>query len=135
MRQQPTIEPTIRLPQARILHALAPPPDYGECDPMHWPIMTRQALARLSGYSEISGSVTRSLNGVPEGSSSGPAQAGLIELRYVEVVTVDIDGVNEENYRITPSGLAALRAWRSAGRTLPPIKEAASCTNRRYSPQ
>lgn len=121
----------LRTPQARVLAALVPiSPD----DPVFdWPTYRRDVLAAKAGYTAISGSITRALNGIREGSSSGDAHLGLLALKYVEELEFELDGgIKETNYRITPAGIAAFRAYELAVGKLPPLRDKETCTNDRY---
>lgn len=123
-------KPTLRTPQARILAALMPTDStYPIFD---WPLYTRAALGTAAGYTAISGSVTRALNGIRPGSSSGDAHLGLIALGLVEEVVLDIDGVAETNYRTTAAGIVAYRAYISRIGELPAQRDKSSCINDRY---
>lgn len=122
----------LRVPQARVLQALMP--DHPEDPPSEWPLLTRAMLGVRAGYTPISGSITRALNGVRAGSSSGPPQTGLIGLVMVEVITLSIDGVSEDNYRITALGKTVFQRYVAEnGNNLPPVKDAVTCTNDRYN--
>jgi hypothetical protein len=116
------------------LKALLPArPDAPQID---WPLFTRAGLAWKAGYTGTSGSITRVLNGLREGSSSGKAHPGLIALGLVEEVRLDIVGLIEVNYRITAAGVAAYQQHVAAhGEELPPVKDAALCTDDRYLTQ
>lgn len=120
----------IRTPQARVLAALVPEDPMGYV--IDWPIWTRALLAVRAGYTAVSGTVTRALNGIRPGSSSGEPHAGLLDLGYIEEVVLDIDGVNEVNYRITAAGIRAYQEYVAAKGKLPELRDAASCTNHRY---
>lgn len=115
--------PRVRVPQLRVLAALA-----GD-DPDNPPALTRARLCEACGFSPISGTVTSALNGVPPNSSHGAAYDGLVTLRLVERCEIDVDGAVELVFAITPLGLAALASQRGE---LPPLRDAASSTNRRY---
>lgn len=122
--------PALRTPQARVLSALSPPrPDR---PPRLWPALTRALLAAAAGYTPVSGTVTRALNGIRSGSTSGDEHPGLLALGYVVAEEVDVDGASEVNYRATPAGVAALRAWLDARGSIPPVRDAVACTNDRY---
>jgi hypothetical protein len=127
---EPASPPPLRVPQARVLRALVPA-DH-DSDPSDWPLLTRALLGQRAGFTEKSGSVTRALNGIRAGSSSGDAHAGLVALGYVETVDIDLDGVVEVSYRATRAGVAAYLAFLASGGELPPVRDAASATNRRY---
>lgn len=123
--------PPLRTPQARCLAALQP---VDVADPMsEWPLVNRAQLGVRAGYTAISGTVTRALNGIREGSSSGDPHPGLLALGLVEEVPVELDGVTETNYRATALGVTAYRAY-AAERDgkLPELRDAAVCTNDRY---
>lgn len=121
----------LRVPQARVLAALAPAdPSLPQC---RWPLLTRSALGVGAGYTPISGTVNRALLGIPVNGSrkTGEPHPGLIARGLVEAIEIDLDGVVEVNYRATPAGLTAYLEH-VATRGIPPIKDAASCTNDRY---
>jgi hypothetical protein len=108
-------------------------PAYPEDPPFEWPLSTHKQLAVRAGYTGSSGSINRVLNGLREGSSSGNAHPGLLERGLVETIPVDIEGVIETNYRITPAGIREYESYVAAnGEELPPVKDAAICTNDRY---
>jgi len=128
-RREPEFQ--LRVPQARVLLALQP--DCHEDPFSEWPLLTRAMLGVKAGYTPLSGSITRALNGVRDGSSSGPPQRGLIELGMVEVISLNIEGLTEDNYRITPTGVTAISSYlKENGGDLPPLKDVAICTNNRY---
>jgi hypothetical protein len=103
---------------------------------IEWPVVNRAQLAICVGYTGTSGSITRVMNGIREGSSSGSAHPGLLGLGLVVEDILDIDGLLEVNYRATPEGVRAYQAYLSAnGDELPEVKDAATCTNDRYMPQ
>ncbi len=120
----------LRTPQARVLAALQPT---DLTDPVsEWPLVTRAQLGIRAGYTAISGTVTRALNGIREGSSSGDPHKGLLALGLVEEVVLDVEGVMETDYRATPAGVVAYQAHLAATGTLPQVKDAALCVNDRY---
>ena len=123
----------LRTPQARILKALQPAyPD----DPVsEWPLVTRAQLGVRAGYTAISGTVTRALNGIRAGSSSGDPHPGLLALGLVEEVAIDLDGHSEVNYRATVAGVRTYQTHLAAqGGKLPRLRDADICTNDRYRP-
>lgn len=127
------IKGRLRVPQARVLKALVP--EYSDDPPSEWPLLSRAALGVRAGYTAISGTITRALNGIREGSSSGDPHPGLVARGLVEVLTVDVDGVREDNYRATKAGVSEYAAYVAAnGDNLPPLKDAGSCVNDRYKP-
>lgn len=111
----------LRLPQARILLALRS----GAC-------LTRNKLAEAAGFSVISATVWRALNGVREGSSTGDPRPGLLELGYVSKEDLDIDGVAETNYSITESGIEAIDEWLQHNE-VPEVRSRELSVNKRYS--
>lgn len=123
---KPNIE--LRVPQARVLRVLMP--DRPDDPPMDWPTLCRAVLGLRAGYTAISGSITRALNGIRPGSSSGDAHLGLVALGLVEVGEVDVDGVVERSYRITEAGIREFgRFMAQNGNALPPLRDAALCVN------
>ncbi len=122
--------PNIRVPQARVLNALLP--NNPSLPISEWPILTRKLLNVAVGYSPISTGVTRPLYGIPENSTSGHPHPGLLALGLVEVVKVNIQGVIEDNYRITKLGIQALAKFFVEGGKLPTKKDRATNTNKRY---
>lgn len=120
----------LRTPQARVLRALMPanPTDL----PHRWPTLTRAQLGVRAGYTAISGTITRALNGIREGSSSGDAHPGLLARGMIREERFDIDGLVEVNYTITTLGIQAYQAYITEHGDLPPLKDASSCTNYRY---
>ncbi len=130
-KRQPKVEePELRIPQARVLRALMPIEPNSSIS--EWPLLTRSQLAVKAGYTAISGSITRALNGIYSGSSSGDPHIGLLGLSYVEVITLDIEGVSEANYRITTKGIQAFQKYINDGGKLPEVRDASLCTNIRY---
>jgi hypothetical protein len=121
----------LRTLQARVLAALQPA---NPSDPRRdWPTYCRAQLSARAGYTTRSGSLTRALNGVRFGSSSGDPHPGLLIRGFVEEETLDIDGVKEVSYRATPAGVRAYRAWlESRGGKLPKMRDAEASINRRY---
>jgi hypothetical protein len=122
------------VPQVRVLQLLMP--DDPTRHPINWPAVNRAQLAIRAGYTGTSGSITRALNGIREGSSSGKAHPGLLALGLVEELLLDVNGVDEMSYLITPAGIRAYQAHLAAhGGRLPSVKDAALCTNDRYLAQ
>ncbi len=130
MTEESIAIPILRVPQARILRALMPDDPSGPRS--NWPTLTRPVLAQLAGYTPISGSVTRALVGIREGSSSGDPHLGVVQLELVRVMELNMDGVTEINYRITPLGIAALHQFLASGGKLPPVRDPSVHTNNRY---
>ncbi len=125
-------ELALKVPQVRVLRALYPA--YPEDPPLEWPLLTRAGLSARAGYTSLSGTVTRALNGLRERSSSGVAHPGLLALGFVQVIPVDQCGMLEDCYRITPAGIRAYQSHLATrGDRLPALKDAASCTNDRYA--
>lgn len=119
--------PRLRIPQARVLSALLPP--YPDDPPSEWPLLNRAVMGLRAGYTAISGSITRALNGIHPDSSSGDPHPGLLALGYVEALDIDVEGVIEVNYRITRAGIAAIQRY---GASLPKVRDAVAATNKRY---
>lgn len=122
---------SLRTPQARILAALMP--EYPEDPVTEWTLVNRRYLGIRAGYTPISGTVTRALNGIKEGSSSGDAHPGLLARGFVEEVVLVIEGTSEINYRITHAGIRAYQKYVDEHGKLPVVKDAATCTNDRYA--
>jgi hypothetical protein len=135
----PTVDPAdaviealrrVRVPQLRLLQALAPEVD--EDVPL---LLSRAQLCARAGFSEISGTITSALNGVKDGSSTvqgGAGRPGLLELGLVARTVLDVDGAEELTFRATPLGVAVLAAYFAGGGKLPKHRDAASSTNQRY---
>lgn len=133
-RPAPTQAPNLalRTPQARVLAALQPD---DPSDPLiDWPLVTRAQLGVRAGYTAISGTVTRALNGIrPGNTTSGDPHPGLLERGMIEEVVLDIEGVREVNYRATALGVRAYQAYIAAHKNkLPDLKPADLCTNDHY---
>lgn len=120
----------LKIPQARVLAALMP--EDVNSPSIDWPLITRANLNTACGYSQISTGVTRPMQGIPPGSSSGNSYPGLIALKYVEEIVLDIEGVSEINYRITPIGAMAYLEWSITNGKLPELRDKNSCINDRY---
>lgn len=129
--QEPSEDLSLKIPQARILSSLMPThPDY---PPSEWPLITRSQLCIRAGYTTISGTVTRVLNGIrPGNTTTGTPHPGLIERGMIEVVMVDVEGLKEKNYRITRLGIRAFQNFIISGRKMPKVKDASAHTNDRY---
>ena len=127
-----TTDPTLvlRTPQARVLAVLMP--DDLTDPPSRWPLVTRAQLGVRAGYTAISGTVTRALNGICTGSSSGDSHPGLLERGMIDSVTLDIEGVKEVNYLATALGVQAYQAYLATQGAPPQLRDAATCTNHRY---
>lgn len=109
----------LKIPQVRVMRALA-----------GGAVLTRAKLQERAGYTAASGTVTRVLNGLREGSSSGAAHPGLLALGLVERVDLDVDGVTECGYALTAAGEARLAALN--GTPLPKHRDRWKSTNYRY---
>lgn len=121
----------LRTPQARVLHVLMPARP--EAPAIDWPLVTRAQLGVRAGYTAISGTVTRVLNGIRQGSSSGDPHPGLLARAMIVEVVLDIEGTKEVNYQITPLGIKAYQAYlASNGGKLPAYRDASLCINDRY---
>lgn len=128
----PVSAPThLRTPQARVLRALIP--DDAADHYTEWPLLTRPQLGVKAGYTAVSGTITRALNGIHPGSSSGDPHPGLLARGFVKATSVDVEGVVETNYRITAAGVRAYADHVAAhGERLPKVRDAELCTNDRY---
>ena len=126
----PASDLVLRTPQVRVLAALQP--TYSDDPPSEWPLVNRAQLAVRAGYTAISGTITRVLNGIRAGSSSGDPHPGLLVRGLVEVVILDVEGVSEVNYRATAKGVMAyLRHTESCGR-VPEVRDRDTYINDRY---
>ena len=123
--------PKLRIPQARVLRALMP--KYADDPVFEWPILNRAMLAVRAGYTAISGTVTRVLNGIAENSSTGPPHPGLLTLKLIETVEIQLDSGPEVNYRITRAGIRKMEVFLAInGNRLPPLKDISVCVNDKY---
>lgn len=115
--------PKLRVPQARVLAALMPedPESYWT----EWPVFNRAQLGVQAGYTAISGSITRALNGIHPGSSSGDPHLGLLALELVEEVNID----GETNYRATALGVRAYQLYIQSKGGLPEVRDPTLTTN------
>lgn len=120
----------LRTPQARVLAALQP--EYPDDPVSEWPLITRAQLAVRAGYTAISGTLTRALNGQRPGGVNEP-HPGLLALGFIEEVVLDIEGRREVNYRSTAAGVRkyADHVAGSNGR-LPEVRDRTICINDRY---
>lgn len=98
-----------------------------------WPELTRAQLNKRAGFTPISGTTTRALNGIREGSSSGKPHLGLIGLGLVKCSEVQSETGTEQVYRITAAGIRAVRAYIEERGRMPNRKDAESCVNHRYA--
>lgn len=137
-KPEPIPEIALRVPQARVLRALMP---IQPGDPKYdWPTFPRPHLGVLAGYTAVSGTITRALNGIRPGSSSdkkpdgspGDGHPGLLALKLIEELVFDIDGLAEINYRITEAGIAAYTAYIAKHGALPELRDVAASINHRY---
>ena len=117
----------LRVPQVRVLATLIPA--YHSDPVSEWPTFNRAQLGVRSGYTAISGTVTRVLNGIHEGSSSGDPHFGLLKLGYVEEITLYVEGVAEVNYRATKAGVSAYHIWITHNGTIPQMRDQTTCRN------
>jgi hypothetical protein len=102
----------MRVPHIRVLQALA---HAGQP-------LTLSQLTTAAGYNEGSGTASRALYGVPEG-SSGPEQTGLLALGYVHDEHIQGAGGDRavNHFSISTSGTKALEEELAAtGGNLPP---------------
>lgn len=132
LRDSPFQQDPVRLRtmQARVLSALIP--STPEMPVESWPVLCKAQLGIRAGYTAISGSITRALNGIPPGSSSGEPHLGLLDLGLVISIILDIDGLEEVNYRTTPAGVAAYQTHIAERGELAKRKSVTASTNQRY---
>lgn len=132
-QESPTEKHKLKVPQVRVLAALMP--EDATWPQSEWPLITRTYLNEVCGYSQISTGVTRPMQGIPSGSSSGKSYPGLIALKYVDEIVLDVDGVQEVNYRATLAGALAYLEWAATNnnsKKLARVKDRESCINDRY---
>ena len=129
---QPIVPSDLRLrtPQARVLAALVP--DDPAAPLIDWPLVTRTQLGVRAGYTATSGTITRVLNGIRAGSSSGDPHPGLLARGMVVEIVLDVEGASEMNYRATGLGVKAYHEYVAERGGMPVVKDAAICTNDRY---
>ena len=113
----------IKIPQARVLSVL-----------MSGAALTRAKISQRAGFTELSGTVTRVLNGLKEGSSSGTAHLGIVALGLVERIELEVEvgAALETVYRITAAGRDALAAFVAEHGEMPDMRSRAGSTNKRY---
>ena len=112
----------LRTPEARVLAELL----NGAC-------LTRTKLNQRIGFSELSGTVNFALNGMKIGPSSSKHYPGLLALKLVTRTELDIDGLKEWVYEITPLGREALQSYLDKrGGEMPPMRSKEDSTNSRY---
>lgn len=92
----------LKTPQVRVLQALVDALLEGR------DALGRAELNAACGWTKESGTLTRALHGLREGSSSGAAHAGLLTLGWVEAVELDVDGRAEVMWRVTDVGREGL---------------------------
>lgn len=113
----------LRVPQIRVLLALS---DNDGGLPI---ALSRSKINEKCGLALTSGTVTRAMHGLPGNTSSGPAFPGLVNLGLVSVTDIDVDGVLERCYQITPLGLNVLEC---CDKDLPKVRSKEASTNKRY---
>lgn len=117
----------ISVPQARLLNALKPRDGVKPC-------LTRMKLIKAVGFSPLSGTFSRAMNGVKRDSAVSEflgAQPGLIKMEMIEVIEGKVDESSETAYRITKAGTDALEQF-LAIKKLPKARDKALCVNARY---
>ena len=110
--------PKLRTPQLRVLAALR-----------DGAILSRTRINQAAGFSEGSGTLNYALNGMKVSKANPRPHPGLMELGLVEKLLLDIDGLEEQCYRITGLGLAVLV---TDGRELGALRSKEVSTNKRY---
>lgn len=111
---------SLKVPQVRALLALR-----------DGSLLTRDKLKERTGVTPASGTITRVMNGIREGSSSGAPHPGLLELGLVLAFPIDVDGLEETVHEITDEGKAALDRWLEENE-LPERRSIEASTNLRY---
>lgn len=96
--------------------------------------ISRAELAERSGYTSLSGTITRAINGVKGDSSSGKPMKGLVDLQLVTTEQLVIeDGVTETVYTITTLGKELIEEYvESYGASAGPVRDKELSTNDRY---
>ncbi len=90
--------------QARILAILLPD---DESEPVsEWPIWTRAMLRKKVGFSE-----KNTLNRPINGDSTNKEHLGLLPMGLISEFKMDIDGLIETSYHITPRGIEVYRTY------------------------
>lgn len=108
-----------------------------------WPMWNRAQLGKRAGFTAVSGSLTRVLNGIKLSNwtsavergvqPSGKPHPGLLARGFITEVTVELDSRNETNYQATPAGVRAYEAHVASGRRHIPRDKASSVnTDRGY---
>lgn len=124
------MNPKLNVPQVRVLVALLPDDDSNE-PPLG--TMPRALLAEAAGFVPTSGTMSKVLNGIQNpNSSTGKKHDGLMQFKFIEKVMVDLDGISVDSYRITRSGIEAVRSWLKEN-TLPEKRDEVLSTNKRYA--
>ncbi len=123
---EPKVE--LKVPQARVLTVLLPPP---KTDPVDYPLIHTRVIAGRLGVSAVSETIRRAFRGLKEGSASGTPHKGLLALGYAEEVVLDVDGLSELAYKITDEGIAAITEYLKH-HTLHPVRSRESSINNRY---
>ena len=95
-------------------------------------MVNRAQLGVRAGYTAISGSITRALNGIRKGSSSGDPHPGLLARGMIEEEVLNVEGIEEINYRATDKGVRAYTEYTKTHKKLPVVKDAKLCINDRY---
>lgn len=122
----------LSLPQARILSMLKP-----KVPSAKNPILTRVKIIELCGFSPLSGTFSRAVNGVAKMSKVaefiGP-QKGLVALKFINEVENQVDGKTEHGYEATRAGLLELQAFLKTCKDgeLPGNRDRKLCLNNRY---
>ena len=86
-------------------------------------------MAAKAGFSPTAGTIYRALHGIREGSSTGPAEKGLLDLGYV--VKHDADDIKLATYEITDAGLDAVTKYLDEY-DLPDLRRRKGSVNLRY---
>jgi hypothetical protein len=115
----------INTKEARVLAVLADAETRGA-------YLTSDKIASAADYSSA-GTVGHALYGInPHGRSTGKYRPGLVKLRYATKEVLDIEGLPETTFGITPLGKEALAERLKKGPLPAPKKDRHKYTNKRY---
>lgn len=121
----------LRTPQARALSVLMP--DDQSLPESEWSAFGKAQLQERMGLTPLSGTLTRVLNGIREGSSSGDPHPGLLARGLVVEIPIDVEGVSLVLYQITRAGVEAYEKHVREHGKLPTMRSREASTNLRYT--
>lgn len=117
----------LRTPQARAMSVLVP--EDQSLPEFDWPLYNKAQLAARMGVTPISGTLTRVLNGIRAGSSSGAPHPGLLALGHIKETILDIEGSIEVHYQATRAGVDAYNRYVKENGELPKMRDRELSTN------